>query len=146
MINGSGVPAIIYNGAVVQLPRPKEGGRESEFTPMNEPYENLDGELVPPETPEWRFEAEYNFAKITNSIIDTLITVYNKKIPVKFVPHIDVPQIAYIVIIDEAKPSDEVYKDGFKLVMRSQKPVRKIPTVDNMISCFQYNHVIVYGG
>jgi hypothetical protein len=146
MFNGTGVPAIVYKGEIIELPRPKADGRESNYEPLNDPYENLDGELVPPDPREWRFEAEYEFASLSSSVINKLTEIYNKTAAVKFVPHIDVPQIAYVVLIDDVKPSDQVYKDGFKLKMRSQKPVKKLPTIDNMISCFQFNHVIVYNG
>lgn len=146
MFNGTGVPAIVYNGVITELPHPKMDGRESEYTPLSEPYENLDGDLIPPDPREWRFEAELNFVKLDTVVINKLIEIYNKTAVVKYVPHIDVPQIAYLVIVDEAKPSDQVFKDGFKLKVRSQKPVKKIPTIDNMISCFQYNRVIVYNG
>jgi hypothetical protein len=146
MFNGTGVPAIVYKGEIIELPHPKADGRESNYEPLNEPYENLDGELVPPDPREWRYVAEYDFARLTTSVINKLTEIYNKTSAVKFVPHIDVPQIAYIVLLDEAKPSDQVYKDGFKLKMKSKKPVKKIPTIDNMISCFQFNHVIVFNG
>lgn len=47
MFNGTGVPAIVYKGEIIELPRPKADGRESNYEPLNDPYENLDGELIP---------------------------------------------------------------------------------------------------
>lgn len=146
MFNGTGIPAFVYDSVIVELPRPIKDGRESSYTPTQDPYENIDGDLIYLEPRTWRYEAELEFSCLSTTIINKLLEIKNKGATMKFVPHVDVPQIAYEVIIDTAKPTDEVDKDGFKLVVRSKKLITKIPTLDNMISCFQFNHVIVYNG
>lgn len=142
MYRGSDVPAIVYGGTVIQLPRVVKEGRDNPFTPMNEPYENIDGQLVMDDKRQWRYEGKFEFAKVSTSILNTLTEIYNKTAVVKFVPHIDVPQIAYMVVLERVDPTDEVHKDGLILEMRSEKPVNKIPTVDNMISCMQVSRII----
>ncbi|MDZ7795514.1 MAG: hypothetical protein U5N56_00010 [Candidatus Marinimicrobia bacterium] len=146
MYRGSGVPAIVYNKTVIELPRPIMDGRENPFTPITEAYENIDGELVMSDKRQWRYEPKFEFAKVGNDIINWLMEIYNRTAVVKFVPHIDVPQVAFMVLLEVVDPSDEVYKDGLILEMRSEKPLGKIPTIDNMLSCFQFNRVISHGG
>lgn len=146
MYNGSGVPAFVYAGAKTELPRPIKDGRDSAYTPSQEPFENLDDELVYIEPRTWRYSAELEFASLSATTINTLLEIKNKAATMKFIPHIDVPQIAFDVIIDTAEPSDEVTKDGFKLVVRSKKLITKIPTRDNMITCFRVNSVIIHSG
>lgn len=146
MFRGSGVPAIIYKRQIIELPHPAMGGRENPFVPLTEPYEDLDGKLVFGEDREWRLEAKYTFVLVDTDKINLLSEIYNKSVPVKFVPHIDVPQVAYMVILDDISPSDEVHKDGLVIEMRSQKPVTKIPTADNMLSCLQFTKITVYDG
>jgi hypothetical protein len=146
MYRGSGVPAIVYNKEVIVLPRPIVDGRDNPFTPITKVYENIDGQLVSDDKRKWRYEPKFEFAKVDQAVINTLLEIYNKTSVVKFIPHIDVPQIAYMVVLEKVDPSDEVHKDGLVLEMRSEKPVGKIPTIDNMISCFQFNRVISHGG
>jgi len=146
MYKGTGVPAFAYNGNIIELPRPKAGGRDNNYSQIGESYESIDGQLIPPDPREWRYIAKFEFSKLSNDVINQIIEIYNKSATIKFIPHIDVPQIAYKVILEKVQPSDEVYKDGLVVEMKSQNVVRKIPTIDNMISCFQYNRVIVFNG
>ncbi|MDZ7821576.1 MAG: hypothetical protein U5N26_07050 [Candidatus Marinimicrobia bacterium] len=146
MYRGSGVPAIVYENEVIKLPRPIMDGRENPFTPITEAYENIDGELVMSDKRQWRYEPKFEFAKVDSDTINWLMEIYNKTAVVKFVPHIDVPQVAFMVLLEVVDPSDEVYKDGLILEMRSEKPLGKIPTIDNMLSCFLFNRVISHGG
>jgi hypothetical protein len=142
---GVGSPIIIFNGVQVNLPSPKKGGRKETYEPVWKTYENLDGEILTGTNHKWRFVGEYEFGKVEQSVLDTLISIYNQSIVVKFIPHSDVPAVAYQVIIEEIDPSaldGRIVVDTVKIKVKSKSLVSKIPTLDNMIGSIQFTKVI----
>lgn len=142
---GVGRPIIIYEGQTVNLPSPKKGGRKETYEPAWKTYENIDGEILTGTNHKWRFLGEYEFGKVEQSVLDTLISIYNKSIVVKFIPHSDVPAVAYQVIIEEIDPSaldGRIVVDTVKIKVKSKSLVSKIPTLDNMIGSIQFTKII----
>jgi len=145
MYRGVGNPVIIYGGQRVDLPSPKKGGRKETFEPAWKTYENIDGEILTGTDHKWRFVGEYEFGKVGQSVLDTLLSCYNRSLVVKLVPHSDVPIVAYQVIIEEINPDSLeglIDVDTVKIKVKSKGLVSKIPTIDNMISSIQFNRII----
>lgn len=145
MYRGVGNPVIIYDGQRVDLPSPKKGGRKETFEPAWKTYENIDGEILTGTDHKWRFVGEYEFGKVGQSVIDALLSIYNRSLVVKLIPHSDIPIVAYQVIIEEINPDSLeglIGVDTVKIKVKSQGLVSKIPTIDNMISSIQFNRII----
>jgi len=142
---GVGNPAIIYEGERVDLPSPKKGGRKETYEPAWKTYENIDGEILSGTNHKWRFVGEYEFGKVEQSDLDTLLSIYNQSSVVKLIPHSDVPVVAYQVIIEEIDPSvidGRINIDTVKIKVKSKSLVSKIPTLDNMVGSIQFTKVI----
>lgn len=147
MYRGVANPAIVFEGQRVDLPNPKKDGRKEQYEPAWKTYENIDGEILTGTNHKWRFIAEYEFGKVEQNILDTLIAIYNRSLVVKLIPHSDVPQIAYWVIIEEIDPAaleGRINIDTVKIKVRGRNLVCKIPTQDNMYGIIQFNRVIKY--
>jgi|GEM_PF-2627995 len=142
---GVGNPVIIYEGQRVDLPSPKKGGRKETYEPAWKTYENIDGEILTGTNHKWRFVGEYEFGKVDQNVLDTLIEVYNKSIVVKLIPHSDVAIVAYRVIIEEINPDTIeglINIDTVRIKVKSRELVSKIPTLDNMIGGILFTKTI----
>jgi len=137
MYRGSGPPAFRWNKQLWQLPRVLRNERKEKFEPLSKVYENIDEELIPGD-PRFRFQAEYKFAPMSSSLVDVLVTIYNRGGTIRWIPHSDFSVVAYDAIIEDISPEP---KDGLSVIdqvhlkIKSKKPVKKIPTVDNMLGC-----------
>ncbi len=138
MYRGKGSPAIHWRGVTYTLPKVLRNERKEEYEPQEEPFLNIDGELIN-DSPLFRFKGGYKFAPMSSTLLDVLITIRNLGGPVKFLPHVDFPVVAYDIIVDHVSgdPRDGIINhDQVTLKIRSQKLVRKIPTIDNMIGTY----------
>ncbi|MDD5231029.1 MAG: hypothetical protein PHC43_06830 [Candidatus Marinimicrobia bacterium] len=144
---GVGNPAIIYEGKRVDLPSPKKGGRKESYEPAWKTYENIDGEILTGTNHKWRFVGEYEFGKVDQNVLDTLIEIYNKSLVVKLIPHSDVVVVAYRVIVEEINPEaldGRIGIDTVKIKVKSRELVSKIPTLDNMIKGYMFTRICRY--
>ena len=147
MYRGVGPPALVWENTVINLPKPKKGGRKERYEPLTKRYKNIDGEYIPgPQS--WRFIGEYTFLKVAQNIIDTLIAIDNKTAVVKWIPHNDFPVIKYEVFLELYSDTIDgiIYLDTVKIKVTSLKPVYKKPSIDNMIGGVLFTRIGVIGG
>ncbi|MCF7801109.1 MAG: hypothetical protein K9N34_03730 [Candidatus Marinimicrobia bacterium] len=132
---GTKPPVMAWRGNVFEFPVPGKGSDQPVYVPLGKVYENVDGERIRGQQ-SWRFEKEYVFPSLPGELYDVLVAVYNKGDEIAWVPHSDIPFIRYPVHIDSLNllPVNgivKVYRVKLKVV--SVRPVKKIPSIDNMI-------------
>ncbi len=129
----------------IDFPHPKSGSRKETYREMTEIYENIDHEFLVG-SPQWRFEAEYSFGNVDQSIIDSLFAIYNNTAVVKWIPHRDVPVITYDVVFKKAEAlplRGRVIQDTVEIKVVGIRPVYKKPTLDNMLGMFLPTRIAV---
>jgi len=145
---GEGAPVLVWEGYTIELPKPRKGGRRERFVKINPVYENILGELISTEN-RWRFEGEYEFGYVDPGILDTLFDIYNKTATVKWIPHNDLPAVAFQCIIDDIEPDSLkgiIRLDTVKIKVKSKFLLTKIPTMNALYGCFRCNYIGVKEG
>ncbi len=134
MYKGVGPPALVWGNTVLELPQPTKTS-DDEYKPETVYHKNILKEIIPGEQ-QWRYDNKYEFAKLPQNTLDTLLAINNRTSVVKWIPHIDFPTIRYDVIIEVVPKNVKglIHVDTATITVKGVFPIYKKPTIDNMIT------------
>jgi hypothetical protein len=133
MYRGIDVCQFGWKRATYDMPACIKGGRNEVFEPIQDVYENINGELLPQEK-KFRFIGEYEFSTMPSATLSLLLNVYNSQLTMMWAPHKDFSKIAFAVLatVEPQYVNGVVSLDGLKMTVRSVFPLNKIPDIDNL--------------